>query len=41
MLVFDQDEAVAEVVDLMNVYSITQEDFETMIELSKFKVSLR
>lgn len=38
---FDQDEAVAEVVDLMNVYSITQEDFETMIELSKFKVSLR
>lgn len=38
---FDQDEAVAEVVDLMNVYSITQEDFETIIELSKFKVSLR
>ncbi|XP_031371611.1 replication factor C subunit 1 isoform X1 [Punica granatum] len=32
-----KDEAVAQVVDFMNTYSISQEDFETITELSKFK----
>ncbi|KAI4372453.1 hypothetical protein MLD38_010681 [Melastoma candidum] len=32
-----KDEAVAEVIDLMNAYSITQEDFDTIVELSKFR----
>ncbi|KAK4756005.1 hypothetical protein SAY87_009762 [Trapa incisa] len=32
-----KDEAVAEVVEFMNAYSMNQEDFETVIELSKFK----
>lgn len=35
-----QDEAVREVVDFMNTYSISQEDFDTIVELSKFKVVL-
>lgn len=34
----DQDEAVREVVEFMNLYSINQEDFDTIVELSKFKV---
>lgn len=33
-----QDEAVREVVDFMNTYSISQEDFDTAVELSKYKV---
>ncbi|KAI4371444.1 hypothetical protein MLD38_019679 [Melastoma candidum] len=32
-----KDEAVVEVVDLMNAYSISQEDFDTIVELSKFQ----
>lgn len=32
-----KDEAVAEVVEFMNSYSISQEDFDTMVELSKSK----
>lgn len=34
-----QDEAVAQVVEFMSTYSISQEDFETIMELSKFKVT--
>lgn len=33
-----QDEAVRKVVDFMNIYSISQEDFDTIVELSKFQV---
>ncbi|XP_031254201.1 replication factor C subunit 1-like [Pistacia vera] len=32
-----KDEAVKKVVDFMNVYSISQEDFDTIVELSKFQ----
>ncbi|KAG7609986.1 BRCT domain [Arabidopsis suecica] len=32
-----KDEAVSEVVDFMNSYSISQEDFDTILELGKFK----
>lgn len=35
----DQEEAVKEVVEFMNAYSITQEDFDTVVELSKFQVT--
>lgn len=35
--VLPKDEAVREVVDFMNTYSINQDDFDTMVELSKFK----
>lgn len=38
MKIFTQDEAVSEVVDFMNSYSISQEDFDTIMELGKFKV---
>ena len=34
----DQDQAVQKVVEFMNIYSINQEDFDTIVELSKFKV---
>jgi len=34
----DQAEAVQQVVEFMNTYSISQEDFDTIVELSKFKV---
>ena len=30
-----------EVVDFMNTYSISQDDFDTIVELSKFKVALQ
>lgn len=33
-----QDAAVQKVVDFMNAYSLSQEDFDTVVELSKFKV---
>jgi len=33
-----QAEAVEKVVEFMNTYSISQEDFDTIVELSKFKV---
>ena len=36
----DQDEAVQNVVEFMNIYSISQEDFDTIVELSKFQVPL-
>ena len=36
----DQDEAVQKVVEFMNIYSISQEDFDTIVELSKFQVPL-
>ena len=36
-----QDEAVREVVNFMNTYSISQDDFDTIVELSKFKVALQ
>ncbi|XVF24598.1 hypothetical protein REPUB_Repub13aG0141400 [Reevesia pubescens] len=32
-----KDEAVKEVVEFMNAYSISQEDFDTIVELSKFQ----
>ncbi|OMO75794.1 hypothetical protein CCACVL1_16037 [Corchorus capsularis] len=32
-----KDEAVKQVVEFMNTYSITQEDFDTIVELSKFQ----
>ncbi|XVF82647.1 hypothetical protein PTKIN_Ptkin16aG0065700 [Pterospermum kingtungense] len=32
-----KEEAVKEVVEFMNAYSITQEDFDTIVELSKFQ----
>nr|BAJ33988.1 unnamed protein product [Eutrema halophilum] len=32
-----KDEAVSEVVEFMNSYSISQEDFDTIMELAKFK----
>ncbi|XP_057455870.1 replication factor C subunit 1 [Lotus japonicus] len=35
--VLPKAEAVQKVVDFMNTYSISQEDFDTIIELSKFK----
>ncbi|PON35673.1 DNA replication factor RFC1, C-terminal [Trema orientale] len=35
--VLPKDEAVREVVDFMNTYSISQDDFDTAVELSKFK----
>lgn len=35
----DQDGAVKEVVEFMNVYSISQEDFDTIVGLSKLQVS--
>ncbi|XP_024020317.1 replication factor C subunit 1 isoform X1 [Morus notabilis] len=35
--VLPKDGAVREVVDFMNTYSISQEDFDTIVELSKFK----
>ena len=34
-----QDEAVEKVVEFMDFYSISQEDFDTVVEISKFKVS--
>lgn len=33
-----QDEAVQEVVEFMNTYSISQDDYDTVVELSKFQV---
>ena len=36
----NQDEAVEKVVEFMNVYSISQEDMDTIVELSKFQVAL-
>lgn len=36
--IFTQDEAVSEVVEFMNSYSLSQEDFDTIMELAKFKV---
>lgn len=35
--VLPKDEAVQKVVEFMNIYSISQEDFDTIVELSKFK----
>ncbi len=35
-----QEEAVNKVVDTMDDYSLTQEDFDTIIDLSKFQVGL-
>ncbi|KAK7263489.1 hypothetical protein RJT34_31080 [Clitoria ternatea] len=35
--VLPKAEAVQQVVDFMNTYSISQEDFDTIVELSKFK----
>ena len=35
-----QDEAVQEVVEFMNTYSISQDDFDTIVELSKYQVTL-
>ncbi|XP_048324213.2 replication factor C subunit 1 [Ziziphus jujuba] len=35
--VLPKDEAVQEVVEFMNTYSISQEDFDTVVEISKFK----
>ncbi len=35
-----QEEAVNKVVDTMDNYSLTQEDFDTIIDLSKFQVGL-
>ncbi len=35
-----QEEAVNKVVDTMDDYSLTQEDFDTIIDLSKFQVDL-
>ncbi|KAK6926491.1 DNA replication factor RFC1, C-terminal [Dillenia turbinata] len=32
-----KDEAVQQVVELMDIYSISQEDFDTIVELSKFQ----
>ncbi|KAL4611280.1 hypothetical protein ACB092_08G112500 [Castanea dentata] len=32
-----KDEAVQKVVEFMNIYSISQEDFDTIVELSKFQ----
>lgn len=34
-----QDEAVEEVIEFMELYSISMEDFDTIVELSKFKVN--
>lgn len=39
--IFTQDEAVTNVVDFMNSYSISQEDYDTIMELAKFKVYTR
>jgi predicted XRE-type DNA-binding protein len=36
---FIQDEAVQKVVEFMDTYSLSQEDFDTIVEVSKFKVS--
>jgi replication factor C subunit 1 len=33
-----QDEAVQKVVEFMDTYCLTKEDFDTLVELSKFKV---
>lgn len=33
-----QDEAVEKVIEFMELYSISMEDFDTIVELSKFKV---
>jgi hypothetical protein len=38
-LQFIQDEAVQKVVEFMDTYSLSQEDFDTIVEISKFKVS--
>ena len=38
MKIYTQDEAVSEVVEFMNSYSISQEDYDTIMELAKFKV---
>ncbi|GMH01818.1 hypothetical protein Nepgr_003657 [Nepenthes gracilis] len=35
--IFSKDEAVKKVVEFMDVYSINQEDFDTIVDLSKFK----
>ncbi|XP_062171503.1 replication factor C subunit 1 isoform X2 [Alnus glutinosa] len=35
--VLPKDEAVQNVVEFMNIYSISQEDFDTIVELSKFQ----
>ncbi|KAF3455192.1 hypothetical protein FNV43_RR05640 [Rhamnella rubrinervis] len=35
--VLPKDEAVQEVVEFMNTYSISQDDFDTIVEISKFK----
>ena len=35
-----QDEAVVKVVEFMDSYSISQEDFDATVELCKFKVCL-
>ena len=37
-LQFIQDEAVQKVVEFMDTYSLSQEDFDTIVEISKFKV---
>ena len=39
MLHLSQDDAVQKVVEFMDLYSISQEDFDTIVELSKLKVS--
>lgn len=39
-IVYCQDEAVQKVVEFMDAYSISQEDYDTIVELSKFKVPL-
>jgi len=36
-LQFIQDEAVQKVVEFMDTYSLSQEDFDTIVEISKFK----
>lgn len=33
-----QDAAVQKVVEFMDAYSLSQEDFDTIVELSKFQV---
>lgn len=37
-LQFIQDEAVQKVVEFMDTYSLSQEDLDTIVEVSKFKV---
>lgn len=39
-LINHQDEAVEKVVEFMDAYSINQEDFDAVVEMSKFQVFL-